>query len=195
MQEESLRNRKKRARRLALEKRDALSLGDRTAYSHRIAEIMRELPEYREAEIILAYAAIRSEVMTAELIDGALQTGKRVFLPRVEGDEMRFYEIRSRGELVDGFRGISEPEGDPAKAWTADMQEVGKVMLWMPGAAFDRAHHRIGYGGGYYDRYLAEMGEGLTIAALAYFCQVSPEIPWEEHDKMPELIVTEQGII
>lgn len=194
MQEESLLSRKKRVRRLALEKRDALSLEERTAYSHRIAEIMWELKRYREAEIIFAYAAVRSEAMTAELIDRALQDGKRVFLPRVEGAEMRFFEIRSRGELIKGFRGISEPEGDPARAWTEDMQKE-KAMLWMPGAAFDRSHHRIGYGGGYYDRYLEKAGEGMTTAALAYFCQVSSEIPWEEHDKMPEFIVTEQGII
>lgn len=77
-----------------------------------------------------------------------------------------------------------------------------RTLLCMPGAAFDRARHRIGYGGGFYDRYLAKMTAmmpqralQLTTVALAYRCQVFDEIPWEPHDVTPDILLTEQEVI
>ena len=119
---------------------------------------------------------------------------------------MDFYRIFSVEDLTAGYQGILEPrnglsfmrakeEGDPG---------LQQILICMPGAAFDRTCHRIGYGGGFYDRYLSRLfREGknaetaawpqaaFTTAALAYDCQIFGEIPWEAHDICPERIVTE----
>ncbi len=222
---------KRRIRQAALERRDSLTDKQRRNYSDRIIERLVSLPGYREAEAILTYVSFRSEVNTFPLLDRVFSDGKAVFVPKVSGKEMDFYRIFSEADLTEGYRGILEPSGGQLlDGWMDDQisQRVGgrqekplknreeqegepavlSVMICMPGAAFDRACHRIGYGGGFYDRYLsgrsaaAEGAEGKThlcaaylTAALAYDCQVFEEIPWEMHDICPMCVVTEKEII
>lgn len=222
---------KRRIRQAALERRDSLTDKQRRNYSDRIIERLVSLPGYREAEAILTYVSFRSEVNTFPLLDRVFSDGKAVFVPKVSGKEMDFYRIFSEADLTEGYRGILEPsDGQLLDGWMDDQisQRVGgrqekplknreeqegesavlSVMICMPGAAFDRACHRIGYGGGFYDRYLsgrsaaAEGAEGKThlcaaylTAALAYDCQVFEEIPWEMHDICPMCVVTEKEII
>lgn len=222
---------KRRIRQAALEIRDSLTDKQRRNYSDRIIERLVSLPGYREAEAILTYVSFRSEVNTFPLLDRVFSDGKAVFVPKVSGKEMDFYRIFSEADLTEGYRGILEPSGGQLlDGWMDDQisQRVGgrqekplknreeqegepavlSVMICMPGAAFDRACHRIGYGGGFYDRYLsgrsaaAEGAEGKThlcaaylTAALAYDCQVFEEIPWEMHDICPMCVVTEKEII
>lgn len=222
---------KRRIRQAALERRDSLTDKQRRNYSDRMIERLVSLPGYREAEAILTYVSFRSEVNTFPLLDRVFSDGKAVFVPKVSGKEMDFYRIFSEADLTEGYRGILEPSGGQLlDGWMDDQisQRVGgrqekplknreeqegepavlSVMICMPGAAFDRACHRIGYGGGFYDRYLsgrsaaAEGAEGKThlcaaylTAALAYDCQVFEEIPWEMHDICPMCVVTEKEII
>ena len=222
---------KRRIRQAALERRDSLTDKQRRNYSDRIIERLVSLPGYREAEAILTYVSFRSEVNTFPLLDRVFSDGKAVFVPKVSGKEIDFYRIFSEADLTEGYRGILEPSGGQLlDGWMDDQisQRVGgrqekplknreeqegesavlSVMICMPGAAFDRACHRIGYGGGFYDRYLsgrsaaAEGAEGKThlcaaylTAALAYDCQVFEEIPWEMHDICPMCVVTEKEII
>lgn len=222
---------KRRIRQAALERRDSLTDKQRRNYSDRIIERLVSLPGYREAEAILTYVSFRSEVNTFPLLDRVFSDGKAVFVPKVSGKEMDFYRIFSEADLTEGYRGILEPSGGQLlDGWMDDQisQRVGgrqekplknreeqegepavlSVMICMPGAALDRACHRIGYGGGFYDRYLsgrsaaAEGAEGKThlcaaylTAALAYDCQVFEEIPWEMHDICPMCVVTEKEII
>ena len=222
---------KRRIRQAALERRDSLTDKQRRNYSDRIIERLVSLPGYREAEAILTYVSFRSEVNTFPLLDRVFSDGKAVFVPKVSGKEMDFYRIFSEADLTEGYHGILEPSGGQLfDGWMNDQisQRVGgrqeqplknreeqegepavlSVMICMPGAAFDRACHRIGYGGGFYDRYLsgrsaaAEGAEGKThlcaaylTAALAYDCQVFEEIPWEMHDICPMCVVTEKEII
>ena len=124
-----------------------------------IGEKVLSHPACREAQIILAYAGYRSEVDTLPLIRQALTAGKIVFAPKVAGEEMEFWQISSVGDLHDGYRGIPEPEERMAlPEWLQRQGEtVCKAMMWMPGAVFDRERHRIGYGKGFYDRYLARL--------------------------------------
>lgn len=185
----------KSLRKETLAKRDRLSETERLQYSRQILKKVTALPEYQTADWILAYASFRSEVDTKELIDRALADRKRVLLPKVEGSEMRFWEIRSREELKEGFRGIMEPEPDEKQIPEKDAFRGQKVMMWMPGAAFDAKRNRIGYGGGYYDRYLAGMPEcELCTAALGFSCQIIEEIPVQRHDIAPDLVITEMEI-
>ena len=88
-----------------------------------------------------------------------------------------------------------EPEPDEKQIPEKDAFRGQKVMMWMPGAAFDAKRNRIGYGGGYYDRYLAGMPEcELCTAALGFSCQIIEEIPVQRHDIAPDLVITEMEI-
>ena len=163
---------KRRIRQAALERRDSLTDKQRRNYSDRIIERLVSLPGYREAEAILTYVSFRSEVNTFPLLDRVFSDGKAVFVPKVSGKEMDFYRIFSEADLTEGYRGILEPSGGQLlDGWMDDQisQRVGgrqekplknreeqegepavlSVMICMPGAAFDRACHRIGYGGGF----------------------------------------------
>lgn len=228
-------------RKQVLAVRDSISAGDRKQYNAVIRRHVLTQSVYGEAQVILAYVSYRSEVDTTVLIERALADGKYVFAPKVSGDDMEFWRITAMEDLKEGYRGIPEPaESVSFPAWFArqcipeavcgDVHEtdnsagrksvsgcekgICRVMMWMPGAVFDQAGHRIGYGGGYYDRYLqrlvcmsekdpggsADTGRKqpvmlLTTAALAYSCQVLAQIPYEAHDIIPDMLITEKGVL
>ena len=201
---------KKAVRKKVLALRDSISAEDRARYDASIREIVTSLAEYCEAEAVLAYVSYKSEVDTMTLIQQALEDGKCVFAPKVAGNEMEFWQITAMEDLQEGYRGIREPvQSVSFPNW---VKEGCKVMMWMPGVVFDRERHRIGYGGGFYDRYLNRLSQllkqtasteqpmphserfTLTTAALAYECQVLEQIPYEEHDVKPDMLITEQGV-
>lgn len=186
---------KKQVRALALARRDSLTGKQRRSGSDRIVEQLTKLSCYREADALLTYVSFRSEVDTFPLIHRALAEGKAVFTPRVSGRDMEFYRIASVGDLREGYRGILEPQGtDSYVDWVGQ-----SALICLPGAAFDRNRHRIGYGGGFYDRYLWKLQERrndkISTAALTFACQIFEEIPWEAHDICPSCIITEKEII
>lgn len=202
---------KKEIRKNILKIRDEISVEERAKYDIKIRECILTQPVYKEAQLILAYASYRSEVDTLALIRQALADGKHVFAPKVSGDEMEFWQIMATEDLKEGYRGIPEPvESISFPEWLAEQNNVGAVyvMMWMPGAAFDKERHRIGYGKGFYDRYLTRLTRlekeiycgyqaelHLTTAALAYNCQVLEQIPYEPHDIRPHLLITEKGVL
>lgn len=179
-----------RARALAL--RDEMPAGERMRCSEKIVKNLTDHICYREALALLTYVGFRSEVDTVSLIERAFADGKAVFVPRVAGGDMDFFRIKALTDLEEGYHGILEPQNHIKKVYDP---LVGKAIMCMPGAAFDRAHHRIGYGGGYYDRYLSELSgqarDMICTAALAYDCQIQQEIPWDSHDICPKWIFTE----
>ena len=202
---------KKDIRKNVLAVRDAISVADKAKYDASIREIVTGMEEYRVAEAILAYVSYKSEVDTTALIQRALADGKHVFAPKVSGKEMEFWQISSLDDLREGYKGIREPvQSVPFSDWIKGYD--CKVMMWMPGAAFDRERHRIGYGGGFYDRYLERLLQRseqtasadqtrtqsghfiLATVALAYSCQVLERIPYEEYDVKPDILITERGI-
>lgn len=192
---------KKEIRRRILSARDQIPSEDRKRLSEKIKEQMLLCPAYCEAEVILAYVSYRSEVDTIELIKQAVADGKRVFAPKVHGDDMEFWQIDSMEDLQSGYQGISEPEETLSFSAYQKVHRDDKILMWMPGAVFDVQRHRIGYGKGFYDRYLESLGkdadiEGkLTTIALAYHCQVLAQIPNEPHDYRPDYLLTECGLM
>ena len=112
--------------------------------------------------------------------------GKTVAVPRVEDDDMVYYEIKDFSTLKSGYFGIMEPDG--GKVCT---REEG--FLLVPGVAFDPARHRVGYGKGFYDRFLAAH-PGFTTVAAAFEFQLFDAVPFEETDILPQMLVTEQKI-
>lgn len=183
-----------RARALAL--RDEIPAQERVRRSEKIVKNLTDQTCYRETQALLTYVSFRSEVDTIFLIERAFSDGKAVFVPRVAGRNMDFFRIKVLSDLEEGYHGILEPQNHITEVYDPI---AGKALMCMPGAAFDRAHHRIGYGGGYYDRYLSGLSDQardmICTAALAYDCQILQEIPWDSHDICPRLIVTETEII
>ena len=157
--------------------------------SLQILERFRQLSAYKDASLLLAYVDAKREVETRLLMRCAWDDGKKVAAPRVDGDGiMHFYYLRSLKDLEPGAFGIMEPRAD------CRMCEPEEGLLLMPGVAFDEQGHRVGYGGGYYDRYL-EKHPHLIHIALAFEFQIFPVVPSEKHDICPDLIVTENRIL
>ncbi len=175
--------------------RNNLSAGERKQKSQEIWEHVKGDPKYQAARAVLVCMDYRSEVMTTGLVEELLaDTSKKVFAPKVEGMHIRFYEIKSLDELKKGYQGIREPEENPEKRFTPYMAARLEAVVLVPGAAFDRQRGRIGYGKGFYDRFFSDYGEVYGIA-LSFSCQIAKEIPMEPHDRRPDIIVTENGII
>ena len=180
-----------RVRRAALARRDALAAAVRARLSRRIARRVAALPEFRRAATVMAYAAFRSEVDTAPLIAAALAKKKRVLLPCtvVEGRTLEPREFTAGALLVAGAYDIPEPPPDAPRADAADID-----LVIVPGACFDEAGNRLGYGGGYYDRFLPRASRAATVG-VAFEAQVVPAVPSAEHDVPLGAVVTERRVI
>ena len=105
----------------------------------------------------------------------ALRDGKKVAVPKVYGDTMRFVYLEDLSCVAEGYAGIPEPIADEPVAFDT------KALVLMPGLAFDRAGHRIGYGGGFYDKFLAAEPDHPTLA-LCYAFQMLDHLDTEEFD-------------
>ena len=189
---------KRRIRKNVLALRDAMTPAVRTEKSSRILKKLFTTEAYRSADVILTYVNYQSEVITIDLIKRALADRKLVFAPKVAGDEMDFYRIAGMSSLAEGYRGILEPSGNEIFCKKILSKNLKNTMIIMPGAVFDEKRHRIGYGKGFYDRYLMRMEKlGITIhtLALCFECQVLQNIPYGMHDRKPDFVLTEKRLI
>ena len=116
-------------------------------WSRRLTKQVLKLPQFLQADRIMAYADYNHEVMTRFIIEEAWKAGKEVAVPKVVGKDMIFYRLTDFSQLAPGYFGIPEPVGSEAVDWE-------DALMIMPGVAFDRENHRVGYGGGFYDRFL-----------------------------------------
>lgn len=158
-------------------------------FGRQFAERIADLDEYKDADTILCYASCKGEADTWTLIEKALKDGKRVALPRVTGPaEMHFYKITSMKDVAPGYYDIPEPLENC-------QEEVFEGFLVVPGTAFDRQMHRMGYGGGFYDIWLKCHGSQVTACGLAYDFQLRNEIPFEKHDRMMDIVITPDEVI
>ena len=158
------------------------------------------LDEYKKADTIFIYADYNKEVKTGTIIADALKSGKRVALPRVykhelaaegaSGKYMKFHYIKSMDDLEKGYNGIREPK---AELEVAD-NNTDNALIIMPVVAFDNERNRVGYGGGFYDRYLDSHTFSCKLG-IAYEEQKVDSIDdKDEHDIRPDIIVTEKNI-
>jgi 5-formyltetrahydrofolate cyclo-ligase len=184
----------KQALRLALlRRRQILSEGEVVAASAAIQEHVRRLPAFQAAGVVLAYAACRNEVQTDVLVREALTAGKRVAFPVTDPVKKALFVRainRYPDDLVPGAYGIPEPKPScPAVA----PDELDLVLV--PGVAFDWKGFRLGYGGGYYDRFLPQVRESTTTVGLAYRFQVVDTVYPEKHDRRVRFVATEETVI
>lgn len=155
-------------------KRRALTAEEIETASNELAERLFAHPLYRAAKTVYVYLSADREVRTDGIVRQARRDGKRVAAPKVEGRELQFYYLEEDTKLQTGAFGISEPaDGQKADDPTA--------LVLLPGLAFDRAGYRLGYGGGYYDRFLAREQQHPTVA-LCFGFQLVDELPAEPHD-------------
>ncbi len=175
--------------------RNNLSAAERSGKSFRIWERLKNEPVFEKAQILLTYMDYRSEVMTTGLIEELFDMKtKRVFAPRVEGMDIRFYEVFSMEDFENGYQGIREPRRKPDRQLTRELTRQSHGLILVPGAVFDRERGRLGYGKGFYDRYLAAF-PWIYSAALAFDCQIAKKVPTGERDIRPEIIITESEVI
>ncbi|MBQ7935984.1 MAG: 5-formyltetrahydrofolate cyclo-ligase [Clostridia bacterium] len=163
------------------ERRAALSASIRKKEETAAMERLFALPAFQNAPVLFCYASFGSEFPTEGIAEQAKQMGKRVAYPKVDGVNLHFY-IDST--LTSGYRGIPEPQGGE------EVQPTAVDFLLVPGLAFTKEGYRLGYGGGFYDRYLAGLKERPFCCGIGYSCQLAENLPVESHDrKLDEIVV------
>ena len=184
-----IREEKKLLRKEILSRRDALTEAERERGKLLITERILGHQWYYLSDKILSFVSYGSEICTTEILENALQDGKEVYVPKVEGREMEFYRIRSLTELKEGYKGIREPQGNTQSYVFTPENAAGSLFL-MPGSVFDPLGNRLGYGGGFYDRYLEDK-EALRLRSIAvgFRCQQAEEVPVEETDIKPYQVI------
>lgn len=149
--------------------------------SEKIRESLLAHPAYREAKVVALFAAQSSEPHLDPLHDG----GKEFCFPRVHGEELEFYRVQHPGELVNGQWDLREPRREEEKL--VALERIDLVLV--PGMAFTKAGGRLGRGGGYYDRLLADPRLRAKRLGVCFDFQVLGELPLEGHDREVEEVV------
>jgi 5-formyltetrahydrofolate cyclo-ligase len=181
--DEKIKEKKKILRKEILAKRSAMTADTVLEKSRCICENVICSDLYKNCKKLCLYMPIRNEVDVRLLLEPAWTDGKQVYLPKVLPDDyMEFYSYNESTALISGAYNILEPDSKEILVPDSD------TLIIMPGAVFSKDNKRIGYGGGYYDRYLAKHPECKTIA-VAYDFQILEHIPYEEHDVCPDVVI------
>ena len=163
--------------------------------SRQIVRRFMALPEYQAAKTVLFYLDVRSEVRTRHSLEDALASGKKIVVPYcVEGEILELFHLENMDELSLGMYRILEPKPElrSLSAKQVPVEEIDLIMV--PGVAFDRRGGRTGHGKGYYDKLLEHARPETPLVALAFECQMFPEIPMQDHDVFMGKVITEQAI-
>ncbi len=166
---------KKALRQKIKEQKRAMTEEEIVAASNRLAEQFFATEQYKNAKTIYGYLPYNQEVRTTGMLQKALDDGKRIAVPKIYGDEMRFIYLDDLSKVEKSGYGIPEPVADGPVA------DDPTALVLMPGLAFDPEGHRIGYGGGFYDKFLAAEPEHPTVA-LCYEFQMLPHLETEKFD-------------
>ena len=175
-----------------LKRRLALSEQEVREKSFIIKEKLFGLSEFKEAGLIMFYAGFKNEVRTEEMIEESMAVGKRIALPvTASTKEIKPYLVFDlKKDLVPRGFGILEPRIE--KKREIDTGEIDLIVV--PGIAFDRRGYRLGFGAGYYDRFLHSLSPRPFCFGLAYEFQVVPLLPSEGHDEKLDMVITESHI-
>ena len=173
-------------RRAILAARNLLSPDQVEEKSRRIMERLKEIEPLRQARVIMAYSPIRNEVDLWPYLEDMLGQGKTILLPRVEGDMLEAVEFKGRDQCRTSSFGITEPLG-PGQP----LELIEAVLV--PGVAFDGNGHRLGYGKGFYDRFLSELPPSVFRCGVAYEFQIVEAVFPGERDIPVHWIVSEQS--
>ena len=164
---------KKELRSLIRQQKRAMTESQICEKSEKLGELFAASAAYRNANTVYGYLPYNQEVRTVAMLERAIADGKRVAVPKVIGDDMKFIYISDLTRVEKGYAGIPEPVDD------GPIADDPTALVLMPGLAFDREGHRIGYGGGFYDRFLAQEPDHPTLA-LCYDFQMMESLETEE---------------
>ncbi|WP_420265355.1 5-formyltetrahydrofolate cyclo-ligase [Candidatus Magnetominusculus dajiuhuensis] len=177
----------------AVRVRDSIAPEIKRLKDKEIQDNLFETEEFIKAKMVMFFASIRSEPNTLDMIQSSLNIKKTIVLPRVNLNtrELEPYAVRNLSELVLGYMDIPEPR--PQRRVCADDIDI----IVMPGLAFDKTGGRIGYGGGYYDRFIGGRSDRHrpVLAAIAYGEQIFESVPVMSHDVRVDMIVTDSGVL
>ncbi|MBI5489676.1 MAG: 5-formyltetrahydrofolate cyclo-ligase [Deltaproteobacteria bacterium] len=185
-----IRDAKRALRRRMIRARDAADAASRDAWSEAIACRLMARPEMNRSRTVHLFAGFGSEVVTLRIVRRLLETGRRPVLPVVRPASwtMEHAVVSSLDDLAPGFKGILEPAASCPRVAPAEVD-----LVLVPGVAFDRRCRRLGYGGGFYDRFLAECP--APRVALAFALQIVEEVPCDDCDLPVDLVLTEADVI
>ena len=175
--------------------RDHLLREEIAAKSKAIQKTLLALEQIKDRQSIFVYVSFRSEVATFDLIDVLIDMGKRVIVPITRVREKRLDAIHITNPATDlqpGYCMIPEPMEELCRTNQVAPEEIETILL--PGSVFDERGGRFGYGGGYYDRFLARNPAAMRIG-LAFDLQIIDKAPLSAHDQILDLVVTETRII
>jgi len=180
---------KRALRRRILATRNQLPAAEIAARSQRLYENLAGLPAFRDARTVHLFAPFGTEVDTRPILRTLWARGARTVLPRVAPDrQLEHCVVENFAELEAGFRSIPEPIPSCSE-WLPE--EIDLILV--PGVAFDRRGGRLGYGGGYYDRFLSDCP--APRVALVFQMQIVDRVPREAHDRLVHTIVTDEEVI
>ena len=178
---------KSELRKQVLHEMKAISQEQKQFIDQALTEQLLQHPFYQEAKVIATYLSFPHEFQTQELIEQALRDCKKVLIPKTYSKGRMDFVVYDSQQLVKTSFGLLEPQGD------LEVVDVSQIdLIHVPGLAFTREGYRIGYGGGYYDRYL-EHFTGHTLSTV-YPCQIRDFIP-EDHDiPVQEVLIDERNL-
>ena len=176
---------KSELRKQVLHEMKAISQEQKQFIDQALTEQLLQHPFYQEAKVIATYLSFSHEFQTQELIDQALKDGKKVLIPKTYPKGRMDFVVYDPQQLVKTSFGLLEPQGDLEVVPASQID-----LIHVPGLAFSKEGYRIGYGGGYYDRYL-EHFTGHTLSTI-YPCQIQDFIP-EKHDIPVEEVLIDEG--
>ena len=174
------------------DRRNAINQELHKSMDEKICNLATSLVSFRYADIILLYAPIKSEIDVMPIFEKAIALGKKVAFPRcnVEERTMRFHFVSSLEELTPCAYGIREPSED-APVYDPDTAQ-GSAVCYVPGLAFDAYGYRLGYGKGYYDKFMHSFN-GCTIGVV-YSDFILNSLPKGRFDKHCDVMLTEKGL-
>ena len=177
-------------RKAILAQRAALSLSARQTANRAISKQVLALGGFRDAQTVLAYMSIAAEFSTSEIARAVMEGDKVLVLPKINKSEnlLELFRVANiDADLIPGPWGILEPNAQRCEKISPE--EIDFVLV--PGLAFDADCRRLGYGGGYYDRLLEDLGPFASFVAAAFAVQIVASVPVEPHDISLDVIVTE----
>jgi len=176
-------------RKQMLNKRKQYSQHEADACSEIICKRIGIFMDYRKAKNVMIYLPINSEVNTIPIINMCLDEGKRVFLPSIQNNEIVPCEFIGFDKLEKASFGVHEPICKDA------FESLEIDLICVPGLAFNFGKYRLGYGGGYYDKFLPKLRENCFKVGLAYDFQITNLLPIEAHDFPMDIVITEDQFI
>ena len=184
---------KKTLRNEVVAKRDLLTEKDYLEYSQIITDTLYEMDAYKDAKRIMIFISLGSEINTHPLIKQAIKDGKSVVVPITipNPKHLKASELWDFSELEVGFHNILSPKEEFIR-----VVEPGTIdLILVPGAIFAKDGYRIGYGGGYYDRFLGSLEKPVPKIGIGFDLQIMDKVPTADHDIPVDLIITEKRVI